>query len=50
MAVVGLEVPHVHVHLIPIDNMDDMQFIKKVKLTPEEMLRLSDKIAEKIEL
>jgi len=48
MAVVGLEVPHVHVHLIPIDDMDDMQFIKKVKLTPEEMLKLSDRIAGKI--
>ena len=36
MAVVGLEVPHVHVHLIPLQEMDDMRFIKKEKLTPEE--------------
>lgn len=36
MAVVGLEVPHVHVHLIPLQEMDDMRFTKKEKLTPEE--------------
>ena len=32
MSLIGLEVPHVHVHLIPISNMKDMQFIKKIKL------------------
>ena len=32
MSLIGLEVPHVHVHLIPISNMEDMQFIKKIKL------------------
>ena len=36
MAVVGLEVPHVHVHLIPLNEMDDMRFTKKVKLEKEE--------------
>ncbi|MCC9041866.1 HIT family protein [Myroides sp. M-43] len=36
MAVVGLEVPHVHVHLIPLQEMDDMRFTKKEKLSPEE--------------
>ena len=36
MAVVGLEVPHVHVHLIPISTMEDMNFSKKVTLTHEE--------------
>ncbi len=36
VAVVGLEVPHVHVHLIPLQEMDDMRFTKKEKLTPEE--------------
>ena len=30
MSVIGLEVPHVHVHLIPINSMEDMQFIKKL--------------------
>tara|TARA_R110000850_G_scaffold190308_2_gene316177 strand:- start:15403 stop:15795 length:393 start_codon:yes stop_codon:yes gene_type:complete len=36
VAVIGLEVPHVHVHLIPINQMSDMDFSKKVKLTEEE--------------
>jgi len=36
MAVVGLEVPHVHVHLIPLQEMDDMRFQRKVSLTKEE--------------
>lgn len=31
MAVIGLEVPHVHVHLIPLNEMDEMRFEKKVK-------------------
>ena len=36
MAVIGLEVPHVHVHLIPLNAMEDIQFMKKVVLTKEE--------------
>ena len=36
MAVVGLEVPHVHVHLIPLNEMDEMRFGNKVKLEKEE--------------
>lgn len=36
MAVVGLEVPHVHVHLIPLNEMDNMRFVNKVKLEKEE--------------
>lgn len=35
VAVVGLEVPHVHVHLIPLQEMDDMRFQRKVSLTKE---------------
>ncbi|MFD1614525.1 HIT family protein [Gelatiniphilus marinus] len=35
MSAIGLEVPHVHVHLIPLHAMEDAQFIKKVKLSPE---------------
>lgn len=45
MSVVGLEVPHAHVHLIPIKTMADMQFIKKVKLTNEEFVALAEGIA-----
>jgi len=36
MAVIGLEVPHVHVHLIPLNEMDEMRFEKKVKLEKED--------------
>ena len=36
VAVVGLEVPHVHVHLIPLQEMDDMRFQRKVTLSKEE--------------
>jgi histidine triad (HIT) family protein len=35
VAVIGLEVPHVHIHLIPMDNVDDMNF-SKPKLNPTE--------------
>lgn len=46
MSVIGLEVPHVHVHLIPIDKMADMQFIEKVTLSKEEFANLATRIAE----
>jgi len=46
MSVVGLEVPHVHVHLIPLNHMDEMRFDKKVKLTDEEFQNLANKAAE----
>jgi len=36
MAVIGLEVPHVHVHLIPLNEMSDMDFRKKVELPKEK--------------
>ncbi len=45
MAVIGLEVPHVHVHLIPLQAMEDIQFNKKVKLQPEEFEAIAKKIA-----
>lgn len=44
VAVVGLEVPHVHVHLIPLQDMDDMRFQRKTSLTPEEFQELATKI------
>jgi histidine triad (HIT) family protein len=40
VAVVGLEVPHVHVHLIPLHDMDDMRFQRKVSLSKEEFEEL----------
>lgn len=45
VAVVGLEVPHVHVHLIPLHDMDDMRFQRKTSLTPEEFSTLAAQIA-----
>jgi histidine triad (HIT) family protein len=44
VAVVGLEVPHVHVHLIPLNEMDEMRFVNKVKLEKEEFEALAKKI------
>jgi histidine triad (HIT) family protein len=49
MSVVGLEVPHVHVHLIPINIMDDMRFTKKEKLSHEEFVALAESIARNFE-
>ncbi|UUV21966.1 HIT family protein [Paenimyroides aestuarii] len=45
VAVVGLEVPHVHVHLIPLQDMDDMRFQRKAALTKEEFEETAQKIA-----
>ena len=45
MSVIGLEVPHVHVHLIPLQNMEDIQFVKKEKLQPEEFKEISKAIS-----
>lgn len=45
MAVVGLEVPHVHVHLIPLNSMNDINFTKpKLQLSDEEMIGIAEKI------
>ena len=48
MAVVGLEVPHVHVHLIPLQDMDDMRFQRKTTLTPEEFTELATAIGNNL--
>jgi histidine triad (HIT) family protein len=44
MAVIGLEVPHAHVHLIPLIEMDEMRFQNKVSLTKEEFETLAKAI------
>jgi histidine triad (HIT) family protein len=45
LSVVGLEVPHAHLHLIPIDNADDLNFTRpKKKLTPDQLRSAQDKI------
>ena len=49
MSVIGLEVPHVHVHLVPLNAMEDIQFVKKEKLSNEEFISLAEKIAQNFE-
>lgn len=44
ISVIGLEVPHVHVHLIPINEMRDMTFSHKISLTPQEFEDLAGAI------
>lgn len=48
MSVIGLEVPHAHVHLIPLHTMEDARFTNKQKLKPEEFEALAKKIASYI--
>ncbi len=48
MAVVGLEVPHAHVHLIPINEMHEMSFQTKVKMQEDDMISLVEKIKSKL--
>jgi histidine triad (HIT) family protein len=44
VAVIGLEVPHAHVHLIPMNSMSDMNFHNKLKLSQEELAETAAKI------
>lgn len=46
VAVVGLEVPHTHVHLIPITEMSQMTFQQKVKLTDADFQAITEKIKQ----
>jgi histidine triad (HIT) family protein len=47
VTVIGLEVPHAHVHLIPINGVNDMNFTNpKLKFTPEQFKATADKIRE----
>ena len=49
VAVVGLEVPHTHVHLIPINSVTDMDFTKPITdMTKEEFESIANKIAAEI--
>ncbi len=42
--VIGLEVPHAHLHLIPINSIGDMNFAKKLKLSKTELLEIAESI------
>ena len=50
VAVIGLEVPHVHIHLIPINKESDMSFAnQKLTLPSDEMVEMANSMAEAIE-
>lgn len=45
VAVIGLEVPHAHIHLVPLNKVNDMDFSQpKLKLTPDEMKKIQQDI------
>ncbi|NBB21837.1 HIT domain-containing protein [Runella sp. CRIBMP] len=48
VAVIGLEVPHAHVHLIPLNSMADMNFNNKLKMSQDELAEIAAKIREKL--
>lgn len=48
MSVIGLEVPHVHVHLIPLNSMNDINFQRKVTLEPKEFEAIAKSIADNL--
>ncbi|WGK66132.1 HIT family protein [Croceiramulus getboli] len=45
VSVIGLEVPHVHVHLIPLNSMEDARFIQKVSMDQQAMAQLAERIS-----
>ena len=49
MTVIGLEVPHAHVHLIPLNEMDEMRFQNKVALSKDEFEALAESIKTNLE-
>ena len=49
IAILGLEVPHAHIHLVPMDTMDDINFKNpKLKFSPEEFKEIAAKISQKV--
>ncbi|ALJ05839.1 HIT family hydrolase [Pseudalgibacter alginicilyticus] len=48
LTVIGLEVPHAHVHLIPLHSMDDARFLQKVKMTPEQFEDIAASIRKEL--
>lgn len=49
LTVMGLEVPHAHIHLIPMQKEGDMHFPGKVKLTADEFNSIANRIREKFD-
>jgi len=50
ISVVGLEVPHAHIHLIPINDADDLNFTRgKIKLSPDQLKKAQEKIVSRLQ-
>lgn len=50
LSVIGLEVPHAHLHLVPIDRADDLNFTrKKLQLTPDQLRATQEKILRNLD-
>lgn len=51
ISVIGLEVPHTHIHLIPIDEINDMNFAnKKLQFTKDEMAEIANLISKQTQI
>lgn len=48
VSVIGLEVPHAHVHLLPLNSMSDADFSKKIKITQEDLAALAAEIRQNL--
>jgi histidine triad (HIT) family protein len=48
LSVIGLEVPHAHVHLLPLRTMADADFSKKITISQQELAELAEKIRKNI--
>ncbi|CAG5069910.1 putative HIT-like protein [Dyadobacter sp. CECT 9623] len=49
VSVIGLEVPHAHIHLLPLNSMGDADFSKKIKISQEELAALAIQIRENLQ-
>jgi histidine triad (HIT) family protein len=50
LSVIGLEVPHAHIHLLPINSSDDLNFTRpKLKMTPEQLVNTQKRILEHLD-
>ena len=48
ISVIGLDVPHAHIHLVPINKISDVDFSNKINITPIELEKLAKKISSSI--
>ena len=50
ISVIGIEVPHAHIHLVPLNSANDLNFTKnKLKLSPEELKAVQEKIVDALQ-